>query len=103
MGYQSDKVTDLLEKARSARRKGERAKLYHEAETQIAADAPMAVPDLPATLQASPSRSTGCNTRTARSGCNSRSFSREPKRCRISSLSLPLVGRVAGRRPVGWG
>jgi peptide/nickel transport system substrate-binding protein len=53
MGYQSDKVTDLLEKARSAPAQADRAKLYREAETQIAADAPMLFLTFPATLQAS--------------------------------------------------
>uniref|UniRef100_UPI0025DED8F3 ABC transporter substrate-binding protein n=1 Tax=Tardiphaga sp. TaxID=1926292 RepID=UPI0025DED8F3 len=53
MGYQSDKVTDLLEKARSAQAQADRAKLYREAETQIAADAPMLFLTFPATLQAS--------------------------------------------------
>ncbi len=52
MGYQSDKVTDLLEKARSAPDQSERAKLYREAESQIAADAPMLFLTFPATLQA---------------------------------------------------
>jgi peptide/nickel transport system substrate-binding protein len=53
MSYQSDKVTDLLEKARSAPAQADRAKLYREAETQIAADAPMLFLTFPATLQAS--------------------------------------------------
>lgn len=53
MGYQSDKVTDLLEKARSAPVQADRAKLYREAEAQIAADAPMLFLTFPATLQAS--------------------------------------------------
>ncbi len=53
MGYQSDKVTDLLEKARSAPAQAERARLYREAEAQIAADAPMLFLTFPATLQAS--------------------------------------------------
>ncbi|MET0219136.1 MAG: ABC transporter substrate-binding protein [Tardiphaga sp.] len=53
MGYQSDKVTDLLDKARSAPAQADRAKLYREAETQIAADAPMLFLTFPATLQAS--------------------------------------------------
>ncbi len=53
MGYQSDKVTDLLEKARSAASQDERAKLYREAEAQIATDAPMLFLTFPATLQAS--------------------------------------------------
>ena len=53
MSYQSDKVTDLLEKARSAATQTERAKLYREAEAQIATDAPMLLLTFPATLQAS--------------------------------------------------
>ena len=53
MGYQSDKVTDLLEKARSAPVQTDRAKLYREAEAQIAIDAPMLFLTFPATLQAS--------------------------------------------------
>jgi peptide/nickel transport system substrate-binding protein len=53
MGYQSDKVTDLLEKARSAPAQVDRAKLYREAEAQIATDAPMLFLTFPATLQAS--------------------------------------------------
>ena len=53
MSYQSDKVTDLLEKARSAPAQTERAKLYREAEAQIATDAPMLFLTFPATLQAS--------------------------------------------------
>ncbi len=53
MGYQSDKVTDLLEKARSASTQAERAKLYREAEAQIAADAPMLFLTFPSILQAS--------------------------------------------------
>jgi peptide/nickel transport system substrate-binding protein len=53
MGYQSDKVTELLEKARSAPARADRAKLYREAEAQIAADAPMLFLTFPATLQAS--------------------------------------------------
>lgn len=53
MGYQSDKVTDLLEKARGTPQQAERAKLYREVETQIAADAPMLFLTFPATLQAS--------------------------------------------------
>ena len=53
MSYQSDKVTDLLEKARSAATQPERAKLYREAEVQIATDAPMLFLTFPATLQAS--------------------------------------------------
>ncbi|WP_460451409.1 ABC transporter substrate-binding protein [Alsobacter sp. SYSU BS001988] len=52
-GYESDKVTDLLVKARSAAAQDERAKLYREAETQIAADAPMLFLTFPATIQAS--------------------------------------------------
>ena len=43
----------LLEKARSAQAQADRAKLYREAETQIAADAPMLFLTFPATLQAS--------------------------------------------------
>ena len=53
MGYQSDKVTDLLEKARTAPAQPDRAKLYREAEAQIAIDAPMLFLTFPATLQAS--------------------------------------------------
>jgi peptide/nickel transport system substrate-binding protein len=53
MGYASDKVTDLLEKARSAPAQADRAKLYREAEVQIATDAPMLFLTFPATLQAS--------------------------------------------------
>jgi peptide/nickel transport system substrate-binding protein len=53
MGYQSDKVTDLLDKARSAPAQADRAKLYREAEAQIATDAPMLFLTFPATLQAS--------------------------------------------------
>jgi peptide/nickel transport system substrate-binding protein len=53
MGYQNDKVTELLEKARSAPEQAERAKLYREAEALIAADAPMLFLTFPATLQAS--------------------------------------------------
>jgi peptide/nickel transport system substrate-binding protein len=53
MGYQSNAVTDLLEKARSTGGEVERAKLYREAEAQIAADAPMLFLTFPATLQAS--------------------------------------------------
>lgn len=53
MGYQSDKVTELLEKARATTAQAERAKLYREAEAQIAADAPMLFLTFPATLQAS--------------------------------------------------
>ena len=53
MGYQSDKVTELLEKARSAPAQADRAKLYREAEAQIAIDAPMLFLTFPATLQAS--------------------------------------------------
>jgi peptide/nickel transport system substrate-binding protein len=52
-GYQSDKVTDLLEKARSAPVQADRAKLYREAEAQIATDAPLLFLTFPATLQAS--------------------------------------------------
>jgi peptide/nickel transport system substrate-binding protein len=53
MGYQSDEVTDLLEKARSAPEQADRAKLYRAAETRIATDAPMLFLTFPATLQAS--------------------------------------------------
>jgi peptide/nickel transport system substrate-binding protein len=53
MGYQSDKVTSLLEKARAEADQGARAKLYNEAEAQIAVDAPMLFLTFPATLQAS--------------------------------------------------
>ena len=53
MGYQSDKVTSLLEKARAEADQGARAKLYNEAEAQIAVDAPMLFLAFPATLQAS--------------------------------------------------
>ncbi len=53
MGYQSDAVTDLLVKARSAPDQASRAKLYREAEQQIASDAPMLFLTFPATLQAS--------------------------------------------------
>ena len=53
MGYQSDKVTSLLEKARAEADQAARAKLYREAEVQIAADAPMLFLTFPATLQAS--------------------------------------------------
>lgn len=53
MGYQSDKVTDLLEKARSAPDQARRAALYREADQQIAVDAPMLFLTFPATLQAS--------------------------------------------------
>jgi peptide/nickel transport system substrate-binding protein len=53
MGYQSAEVTDLLEKARSAQGEAERAKLYRQAEAQIATDAPMLFLTFPATLQAS--------------------------------------------------
>ena len=53
MGYQSDKVTDLLEKARSAPSEQDRAKFYREAEAQIATDAPMLFLTFPATIQAS--------------------------------------------------
>jgi peptide/nickel transport system substrate-binding protein len=53
MGYQSDKVTDLLEKARAAASQDERGKLYREIETQIAADAPILFLMFPATIQAS--------------------------------------------------
>lgn len=53
MGYQSDQVTSLLEKARSAPEQGQRAALYREAEQQIAKDAPMLFLTFPATIQAS--------------------------------------------------
>jgi peptide/nickel transport system substrate-binding protein len=53
MGYQSNAVTDLLEKARSTSGEVERARLYREAEAQIATDAPMLFLTFPATLQAS--------------------------------------------------
>jgi peptide/nickel transport system substrate-binding protein len=53
MGYQSDKVTSLLEKARAESDQAARARLYREAEAQIAADAPMLFLTFPATLQAS--------------------------------------------------
>ena len=53
MGYQSDKVTSLLEKARAEPDQGARGQLYREAEVQIAADAPMLFLTFPATLQAS--------------------------------------------------
>ena len=53
MGYQSDKVTDLLEKARGTPQQADRAKLYREAEAQLAADAPILFLTFPATLQAS--------------------------------------------------
>jgi len=52
-GYQSDKVTQLLEQARSLTAEAERAKLYREAQAQIAQDAPMLFLAFPATLQAS--------------------------------------------------
>ncbi|PSC05619.1 hypothetical protein SLNSH_08575 [Alsobacter soli] len=52
-GYASDKVTDLLMQARSVAAQDERAKLYKEAEKQIAADAPMLFLTFPATIQAS--------------------------------------------------
>ena len=52
-GYQSDKVTQLLEQARSLTAEAERTKLYHEAQAQIAQDAPMLFLAFPATLQAS--------------------------------------------------
>jgi peptide/nickel transport system substrate-binding protein len=53
MGYQSDKVTEMLEKARAAASQDERAKLYREIETQIATDAPILFLLFPATIQAS--------------------------------------------------
>jgi peptide/nickel transport system substrate-binding protein len=53
MGYGSDAVTGLLERARSAADQAERARLYREAEERIAADAPMLFLTFPATLQAS--------------------------------------------------
>ncbi|MEO7242538.1 MAG: ABC transporter substrate-binding protein [Variovorax sp.] len=53
MGYQSDKTTQLLEKARAEVDPSVRAKLYQEAQTQIAEDAPMLFLTFPATLQAS--------------------------------------------------
>lgn len=53
MGYQSDPVTDLLVRARSAPDQASRAKLYRDAEQQIGADAPMLFLTFPATLQAS--------------------------------------------------
>ena len=53
MGYGSDAVTDLLERARSASNQGERARLYRDAEARIADDAPMLFLTFPATLQAS--------------------------------------------------
>lgn len=52
-GYQSDSVTDLLTKARSVADQPERAKLYQEAQRQIADDAPMLFLTFPATIQAS--------------------------------------------------
>ncbi|GGH19372.1 ABC transporter substrate-binding protein [Alsobacter metallidurans] len=52
-GYSSDAVTDLLVKARGVPSQDERAKLYNEAEKQIAADAPMLFLTFPATIQAS--------------------------------------------------
>jgi peptide/nickel transport system substrate-binding protein len=52
-GYQSDKVTGLLEKARTLTAEAERAAIYREAQTQIAEDAPMLFLAFPATLQAS--------------------------------------------------
>ena len=52
MGYQNDKVTSLLERARAEPDQAARAKLYREAEVQIAADAPMLFLTFPATLQA---------------------------------------------------
>jgi peptide/nickel transport system substrate-binding protein len=55
-GYDSDKVTALLTSARSAAAQAERAKLYREAEAQIASDAPMLFLTFPATLQASAKR-----------------------------------------------
>ncbi|HSV84314.1 MAG TPA: ABC transporter substrate-binding protein [Ramlibacter sp.] len=56
MGYQSDKVTALLNNARSTFLQAERSKLYREVEAQIAADAPMLFLTFPATLQASVKR-----------------------------------------------
>jgi peptide/nickel transport system substrate-binding protein len=56
MGYQSDKVTALLNSARSTPAQAERSKLYREIEAQIAADAPMLFLTFPATLQASVKR-----------------------------------------------
>jgi peptide/nickel transport system substrate-binding protein len=53
MGYQSDEVTHLLEKARSVMDQSERARLYREAEQKIAEDAPMLFLTFPATIQAS--------------------------------------------------
>ena len=53
MGYQSDKVTSLLESSRAEPDQAARARLYREAEVQIAADAPMLFLTFPATLQAS--------------------------------------------------
>lgn len=53
MGYQNDKVTSLLESARAEPDQAARARLYREAEVQIAADAPMLFLTFPATLQAS--------------------------------------------------
>jgi peptide/nickel transport system substrate-binding protein len=55
-GYDSDKVTTLLTNARSAPVQADRAKLYREAEAQIASDAPVLFLTFPATLQASVKR-----------------------------------------------
>lgn len=56
MDYRSDKVTALLNSARSTPAQAERSKLYREAEAQIANDAPMLFLTFPATLQASVKR-----------------------------------------------
>ncbi|MDM0064941.1 ABC transporter substrate-binding protein [Variovorax sp. J31P207] len=56
MDYRSDKVTALLNSARSTPAQAERSRLYREAEAQIANDAPMLFLTFPATLQASVKR-----------------------------------------------
>jgi len=99
--YQSDKVTDLLKKAQ---RPGARtAKLLPRSRNAVCRRRADAVPDLPGDAAARPSRSNWLQYPDGAFRLQFAKFSREPKRCRISSLSLPLVGRVAGRRPVGWG
>ncbi len=52
-GYQSDKVDELLQKARTTAGEEARAPLYREAQAKIAEDAPMLFLTFPATLQAS--------------------------------------------------
>lgn len=55
-GWQSDKATDLLTRARSVTKLEDRAKLYREIEAEIAAELPMLFLHFDATIQASSSK-----------------------------------------------